>query len=63
MFLNQNFEFQLQEYILKVFQSLKDGIKDATLTAIDQNKDFQVETSHERSVKGNVIIMPWRREQ
>ena len=42
--LNHNFEFPLPEHILKVFQSLRDSIKDATLIAIDQNKDFQVET-------------------
>ena len=42
--LNCNFEFPLSEHVLKVFQSLKDSIKDATLIAIDQNKDFQVET-------------------
>ena len=42
--LNHNFKFPLPEHILKVFQSLKDSIKDTTLIAIDQNKDFQVET-------------------
>ena len=76
--LNHNFKFPLLERVLKVFQSLRHSIKDATLIAIDQNKDFQVETdasdfclvatlsllhsSHEHFVKLNVI-MSWRRKQ
>lgn len=42
--LNRNSEFPLPEHVLKIFQFLKDDIKDATLVAINQNKDFQVKT-------------------
>ena len=41
--LNHNFEFPLPGHVLKVFQSLKDNIRDTKLIAIDQNKDFQIE--------------------